>query len=164
LHGEKQVSERAVTLRDVREEDLPIFCEQQMDPIGIQMAAFTPDLPNDTAAYMARLRKLVADESVTQKAILFDGQVIGSIASFGTPEEREVTYWLGRQYWGKGLASWALAQFIELCGRPLYARAAKDNLGSIRVLEKCGFIRIGEETSFANARRREIEEVIYRLM
>jgi RimJ/RimL family protein N-acetyltransferase len=158
-----KVSERAVTLRDVREEDLPIFCKQQTDPTGIQMAAFTPDLPNDTAAYMARLRKHLADESVMQKAILFDGQVTGSIASFGPPEEREVTYWLGRQYWGKGLASRALAQFIELCGRPLYARAAKDNLGSIRVLEKCGFIRIGEETSFANARGREIEEVIYRL-
>jgi RimJ/RimL family protein N-acetyltransferase len=157
------VSEQVVTLRDVREEDLPIFCEHQMDPAGIEMAAFTPDLPNEVAAYMARLRKNLANESATQKTILFDGQVVGSIASFGPPEEREVTYWLGREYWGRGLATLALAQFVALCGRPLYARAAKDNVGSIRVLEKCGFRRIGEETSFANARRREIEEVIYRL-
>lgn len=157
------MSELVVTLRDVREEDLPIFCEHQMDPAGIQMAAFTPDLPNETAAYMARMRKNLADESVIQKTILLNEQVIGSIASFGPPEERDVTYWLGREYWGKGLATRALAQFVTLCGRPLYARAAKDNLGSIHVLEKCGFKRIGEETSFANARGREIEEVIYRL-
>jgi RimJ/RimL family protein N-acetyltransferase len=157
------VSEQVVTLRDVREEDLPIFCEHQMDPAGIQMAAFTPDLPNDPAAYMARLRKNLANESVIQKTILSNGQVIGSIACYGPPDEREITYWLGTEYWGKGLATRALEQFIPLCGRPLYARAAKDNLGSIRVLEKCGFQRIGEETSFANARGREIEEVIYRL-
>jgi RimJ/RimL family protein N-acetyltransferase len=157
------MSEPVVTLRDVCAEDLPIFCEHQMDPAGIQMAAFTPDLPNETAAYMARLKRIHADESATQQTILLDGQVIGSIASFGPPGEREVTYWLGREYWGMGLATRALAQFVALCGRPLFARAAKDNLGSIRVLEKRGFKRIGEETSFANARGREIEEVIYRL-
>jgi RimJ/RimL family protein N-acetyltransferase len=157
------VSEQIVTLRDVCEEDLPIFCEHQMDPAGIQMAAFTPDLPNETAAYMARLRKILADESNTQKTILLNGQVIGSIASFGPAEEREVTYWLGNEYWGKGFATLALSQFVAFCGRPLFARAAKDNLGSIRVLEKCGFMRTGEETSYANARGREIEEVIYRL-
>jgi RimJ/RimL family protein N-acetyltransferase len=38
-----------------------------------------------------------------------------------------------------------------------------DNLGSIRVLEKCGFRMIGIEREFANARREEIDEAVYRL-
>jgi RimJ/RimL family protein N-acetyltransferase len=158
------VSEQFVTLREVREDDLPIFCEHQMDPAGIQMAAFTPDLPNETAAYMARMRKNLANETVTMRTICLGDRVIGHIASFGPLEELELTYWLGREHWGKGLATQALAQFLDIVKtRPLYARAAKDNIGSIRVLEKCGFQQIGQETSFANARGREIEEVICRL-
>lgn len=112
------MSEPVVTLRDVCEEDLPIFCEHQMDPAGIQMAAFTPDLPNETAAYMARLKRIHADESATQQTILLDGQVIGGIASFGPPGEREVTYWLGREYWGMGLATRAWLSSLHFVAAP----------------------------------------------
>jgi RimJ/RimL family protein N-acetyltransferase len=47
--------------------------------------------------------------------------------------------------------------------RPLYARAASDNAGSLRVLEKTGFRIIDTEVSFAPARGAEIEETILRL-
>jgi RimJ/RimL family protein N-acetyltransferase len=87
--------------------------------------------------------------------------VVGSIASFGSPGEREVTYWMAREHWGKGVATAALRQFLGLeRTRPLHARAAKDNRGSIRVLEKCGFAICREERGFANARGQEIEEVV----
>jgi Acetyltransferase (GNAT) domain len=78
----------------------------------------------------------------------------------------EVTYWLGKEYWGKGLATWALTEFLTHHNktRPIYARVAKDNLGSRRVLEKCGFAIIGESRGFANARGQEIEEFLLELV
>jgi RimJ/RimL family protein N-acetyltransferase len=72
---------------------------------------------------------------------------------------------LGKRYWGKGLATRALSEFLAHTNptRPIYARAAKDNIGSLRVLEKCGFRIIGEDRDFANARGKEIEEFLLQL-
>jgi RimJ/RimL family protein N-acetyltransferase len=79
-------------------------------------------------------------------------------------DEPEIGYWIDKTYWGKGVATRALALFLEEIElRPLYARVAKDNQGSIRVLEKCGFIRHGEDKGFANARGAEVEEYILML-
>jgi RimJ/RimL family protein N-acetyltransferase len=97
------------------------------------------------------------------RTVLFDGQVAGSVASYVDPElgEPEVTYWIGKEYWGKGIATRALSAFLDIqTARPIYGRAAKDNIGSIRVMEKCGFTIVGYGKGFANARGEEIEEVI----
>ena len=48
-------------------------------------------------------------------------------------------------------------------GRPMYARVVKDNIASLRVLEKCGFTICGEGKGFAYARGEEVEEFILRL-
>src|SRR6266568_3733718 len=97
--------------------------------------------------------------------ILFNGSVAGSVSSYVDEDEhREVSYWLGKLYWGKGIATCALSAFLEHSKvRPLYARAAKDNIGSLRVLEKCGFTRIGEGRGFSEARGEEVEEFLLRL-
>lgn len=96
---------------------------------------------------MAYWNKLLNDETILKKSILFDGQVAGNIMSFGRSAERDIGYWLGRQYWGKGIASKALAEFLmHEKTRPLYAHVAKHNSASIRVLEKCGFSISGEES------------------
>lgn len=95
------------------------------------------------------------------KTIVYNGQVAGHIASFEQFGEREVSYWIGREYWNNGIATKSLEQFLEdFKTRPLYARAAKDNIASIRVLEKSGFQIIGEDKGFSNARGEEIEEHI----
>ena len=155
----------SIVLRDVVMSDLPIFFEQQLDPEANHMAAFTTKEPTDRDAFMAHWMRILRDETITTQTILFDGQVVGSISSYvDEDEQREVTYWLGKPYWGKGIATSALTAFLaSLKERPLYARAAKDNLGSLRVLEKCGFTRIGEDKGFANARGKEVEEFILRL-
>lgn len=133
-----------VHLRDVIESDLPVFFEQQRDPAAIQMAAFPA---RERAAFMAHWTKIMADETVTLKTILCDEQVAGNIVSWQQNDEREVGYWLGKEYWGKGLATQALAEFLkQVTQRPLYAHVAKHNLASIRVLEKCGFTRYGENS------------------
>ena len=84
-----------VLLRDVIESDLHIFFEQQLDPVATQMAAFPA---RDREAFMAHWTKILADETNILKTILFDGQVAGNIVSWLHSGEREVGYWLGREY------------------------------------------------------------------
>jgi RimJ/RimL family protein N-acetyltransferase len=154
-----------VLLRDVAEADLPIFFEQQQEPAANQMAAFTAKDPADREAFTAKWAKILGDDSV-KKTILVNGQVAGSVSSFVAPwsGQLEVTYWLGREYWGRGIATKALTAFLgHLKARPVYARAAKDNIASIRVLAKCGFTISGHDKGFANARGEEIEEVVLSL-
>ncbi len=155
-----------VTLRPVIDTDLLVFFEQQLDPDANQMAAFTRKDPSDRDAFMDHWTRIRGDNAVTIRTALFDGQVAGSVASFVDDQlgEPEVTYWIGREYWGKGIATAALSQFLGIqTRRPLYARAAKDNFASLRVLEKCGFTISGYERGFANARRTEIDEVVLKL-
>ncbi len=153
-----------IQLRDVAEDDLPIFYEQGKDPEAVHMAAFTAEDPSDWEAFQAHWAKIRADENTLIQTILFEGRVVGHIASFERFGDLEVTYWLGKEFWGKGLATLALKAFLEIqTERPLYARAAKDNTASIRVLEKCGFSISGHDKFYANARGQEIEEVILKL-
>lgn len=134
-------------LRDVASADLPIFFEQQLDPEANFMAAFTAKDPADRAAFLAHWNRILADASVINQTIVVDGQVAGSIARYVEEGRPEVTYWLGREFWGRGIATRALAQFLAQHhpARPIYARAAKDNLASRRVLEKCGFVVCGQD-------------------
>jgi RimJ/RimL family protein N-acetyltransferase len=151
----------ALYLRDVTPEDLPIFFEQQQEPAGVHMAAFTAKDPTDRAAFMAHWQRILSNPAIINKTIVWQGQVVGSIASYIEDGRPEVTYWLGQDYWGKGLATKALAALLEVqTARPLYGRTAKDNVGSLRVMEKCGFTVIGTDRGFANARGEEIEELL----
>ena len=153
-----------VALREVTEVDLPVFFEQQLDEDANRMAAFTVKDPADRDAFWARWKRILGDETIIKKTIVVDGGVAGHISSFEQFGEREVSYWIERRFWNKGIATKALSEFLgHVERRPLYARAAKDNVGSIRVLEKCGFVISGEDKGFANARREEVEEFILEL-
>ncbi len=150
-----------VRLRDVWDVDLPVFFEQQLDPDANWMAAFTAKDPADRDAFMAHWARNRSDAASIIQTILYEGRVAGSVSSYQEePDRPEVTYWLGKEFWGLGIATRALAAFLKerMTTRPIYARAAKDNLGSLRVLEKCGFTIIGKDKGFANARGAEIEE------
>ena len=155
----------ALLLRDVIQDDLPIFFEQQLDRDANYMAAFTAKDPSDRDAFTAHWHRILADATVIIRTILCDGQVAGSVLRYEEAGKPEVSYWLGKEYWGKGIATRALSEFLAHGNkmRPIYARVAKDNLGSRRVLEKCGFTIIGESKGFANARGEDIEELILEL-
>ena len=149
-----------VLLRDVEESDLPIFYEQQLDPEATAMAAFPA---RDREPFMAHWAKIMADKSVILKTILFDSQVTGNIVSWEQDGEREVGYWVGKEFWGKGIATGALIEFLnQVKTRPLVAHVAKHNIGSRRVLEKCGFAFIKED-KYYNASGEETEEIILKL-
>lgn len=151
-------------LRAIRDEDLDTLFEHWVDPESNRMAAFTAADPSDREAFDARWSRLRANEETLHRTIEVDGVIVGVISSWSQDGEREVTYWLGREHWGKGLATRALAAFLDVeTTRPLRAAAAADNAGSIRVLEKCGFERVAEDRGYANARGEEIDEVILRL-
>ena len=148
-------------LRDVQPDDLETFFQYQLDPDALYMAAFTWKDPADRDAFNARWEKILADKTILIQTILYEGQVAGSVSSYRWGGEPEVTYWLGREFWGKGIATWALGELLEIDrSRPMYARVAKDNLASLRVLQKCGFVIQGEDKGFANARGKEVEEYI----
>lgn len=136
--------DQRVSLRDAREEDVPIFFEQQNDAESNRMAAFPA---RDAEAHAAHWRKILPDPSSVTKAILLGDRVVGHALSWDTGAHREIGYWVDRSHWGRGIATAALAQLLEVVReRPLHAAAAAHNLGSLRVLEKCGFRRTATET------------------
>jgi RimJ/RimL family protein N-acetyltransferase len=149
-------------LRDVTLDDLPIFFAQQLDPGANWMAAFTVKDPSDRLAFDAHWQKILADQAITIRTILYGGQVAGSVLCHAWGGEPEISYWLGREFWGKGIATQALASFLAVVKtRPLYARVASDNIASIRVLEKNGFELSAKGTWFSNARGKELEELVW---
>lgn len=125
------------------------------------MAAFTPQDPADRSAFAARWERILRSGSISKKTVLVEGRVAGHVAAFDQDGRREVTYWIGKEYWGLGIATAALRAFLRHEGvRPIYARVAKDNAGSIGVLRKCGFEIHGEDRGFSNARGGEVEEFV----
>ncbi|MGW2824866.1 GNAT family N-acetyltransferase [Streptomyces sp. NPDC001443] len=151
-----------VALRKVHDSDLAVFYRQLNDPESLRMAAFTPEDPADRDGFDARWKQIRATALV--RTVLVDGDVVGNAAVYGEPGEREVTYWVDRAYWGRGIATAALRILLAEVGeRPLYARAAADNEGSLRVLRKCGFRDSVRATGFAHARGEEIAEIVLTL-
>jgi RimJ/RimL family protein N-acetyltransferase len=127
-----------VLLRPPLETDLPILFEQQLDPAATAMAAFPS---RDRGPFMLHWQKIMKDKGVTIRVILYKGKIAGHLLCWKQNYEQEVGYWLGREFWGKGVASAALAEFLNVVTiRPLYAHVIQHNIGSRRVLEKCGFV------------------------
>lgn len=149
-----------ILLRPATESDLPTLYEQQLDPEATAMAAFPS---RDEEAFYAHSKKIMADEAVIFRAIIYDGQVAGSIGSWEMEGKREVGYWIGREFWGKGIATQALTQYLEVeKARPLFAYVVKHNVGSKRVLEKNGFKVIGED-SYTNPAGVLVDQFVLKL-
>ncbi len=160
----KNISKLDISLRNVVGTDLPIFFVHQLDPQASYQAAFISRDPTDRKAFDAHYAKILNDDTVTMRTILMNEQVVGHVAKFVMFDKPEITYGIDRAFWNRGITSRAVALFLsEYQPRPIFAHAAADNLASIRVLEKCGFVATGCEMAFAKARGQEIEEVIMKL-
>ena len=132
-----------VAIRETLESDWPILFEYQHDPVSSAMAGVPA---REWDAYVALQQTIRADATGLKWTILYDGQIAGDVMSFLQDGQREVGYRIGREYWGKGIATRALALFLDVeRRRPLYGWVLAQNIGSQRVLEKCGFTVIGEE-------------------
>jgi len=153
-----------IHLRPTVVSDLEDLFRFQTDKEGGFLAAFMPENPNDKSAYMNKHTRLLKDPTINNQTITLDNEIVGSIAKFVIEGDAEITYWIDRKFWGQGIATKALKEFLTIeKTRPLFGRVAFDNYGSQKVLEKCGFVRVGSDTGFANARQMEIEEFIYKL-
>ncbi len=153
-----------IKLRQTEKSDLELLFEFQLDEEAIYLAAFTPKDPTDKEAYIEKFTKILNDPTINNQTILVDETIVGSIAKFEMEGDTEITYWIDRNFWGKGIATTALKIFLTIENtRPIFGRVAFDNFGSQKVLEKCGFVKIGTDKGFANARQTEIEEFIYKL-
>jgi RimJ/RimL family protein N-acetyltransferase len=153
-----------ITLSETTIEDLEALFQFQTDQEANYLAAFTSKDPNDKTAYIEKYSTHLADPTINNRTIKVDGEIAGSIAKFVIENDAEITYWIDKRFWGQGIATTALKKFLEIeRTRPIYGRVAFDNYGSQRVLEKCGFVKIGTDIGFANARQAEIEEYIYKL-
>ncbi|MEO8217300.1 MAG: GNAT family N-acetyltransferase [Acidobacteriota bacterium] len=148
----------AIELREVTPSDLPVFYEQQLDPEANRMAAFPA---RDRNAFMKHWSKILEDGSGVVRAVVADGELAGNIVAWGSPGERKVGYWIGRDFWGRGIASAALKEFLQLVDeRPLLAHVARRNAASIRVLEKCGFTVQRNQIAGSFAGDDEVEELL----
>ena len=153
-----------IFIRPTEISDLKFFFLFQLDMEAKYLAAFTPEDPANETAYLEKFTKLLNDPTVNMRTILVDETIVGSIAKFEMAGDAEITYWIDRNFWGRGIATTALKIFLTIENiRPVFGRVAFDNFGSQKVLEKCGFVKIGTDRGFANARQAEIEEFIYQL-
>lgn len=152
-----------ITLRETLLTDLPIFFQYQLDEEAGYLAAFMPKNHTDREAYLEKWTRLHADPTISMRTILLNGEVVGVVSKFVMHGDAELTYWIDKPHWGKGIATAALKAFLEIEDtRPIHGHVAFDNYGSQRVLEKNGFQKTGTGKGFANARQAEIEEFIYR--
>ncbi|MCF6406819.1 GNAT family N-acetyltransferase [Chitinophaga filiformis] len=159
------INDSEIILRKTVITDLELFFTFQLDSEANYLAAFTSKDPTDKAAYLEKYTKLLNDPTINMRTIIVNDTIAGSIAAFEIEGDAEVTYWIDKNFWGKGIATKALRELLKTeSRRPVFGRVAFDNFGSQKVLEKCSFVKVGTDKGFANARQAEIEEFIYKLI
>ena len=158
------INDSEIILRKTEITDLEYFFIFQLDKEANYLAAFTSKDPTDKSAYLQKYSKFVNDPTINMQTIIVENMIAGSIAKFEIEGEAGITYWIDKKFWGRGIATKALQNFLKNENmRPIFGHVAFDNFRSQKVLEKCNFIRIGRDKGFANARQAETEEFIYKL-
>ncbi|HEX8656142.1 MAG TPA: GNAT family N-acetyltransferase [Hymenobacter sp.] len=153
-----------ITLVETEKDDLNTLFQFQLDEEATYLAAFMPKNFSDKSAYIEKYTRFLTDPTIHMRTIKVDNVIAGSIAKFVMENKAGITYWIDRKFWGQGIATTALKNFLEIeSTRPIYGHVAFDNYGSQKVLEKCGFVKVGESKGFANARQAEIDEFIYQI-
>jgi RimJ/RimL family protein N-acetyltransferase len=148
-------------LRDVLDSDLDAFYEHQRDPEANRMALFPA---RDRDAFYEHWRRILSDDSAIKKTIVHEDHVAGNVLCWQQDGRSLVGYWIGREFWRKGLATRALAELVaEVPARPLHAWVATSNGGSIRVLENCGFVRVASRSEFDEKLGEPVDELLFEL-
>lgn len=153
-----------IHLRQIVESDLEVFFEHQRDKEANYLVGFGAKNPDDKAAFMEKWKNILLSKAVVSRTIVMEGEVVGYVLTYELEGQVQLAYWIGREYWGKGITTQAVRQFLaQMRKRPIYGRVAFDHIASRKVMEKCGFKRVGKERGYANARGQEIEEWVLRL-
>lgn len=138
-----------VRLRELQVVDAPALADEANDPrVARTLRDYFPHpyTVDDALRFIDKSRE--GGGPVTQFVIEAQGEVAGIMGLFvGEDVMRrngEIGYWLGRRWWGRGIATAAVEHIVEyafgtLDLRRVYAEVFGNNAASIRVLEKCGF-------------------------
>ncbi|MGN5375238.1 GNAT family N-acetyltransferase [Sphingomonas hankookensis] len=143
-----------VTLRSVRPDDLPVFFVHQSDPEAAAMAGFTPRARD---AFDAHWSRIIAGPAFVVRTVEVAGAVAGYVSAFPREGRTEIAYWLGRDYWHRGIGRTAVAMFlVQQRERPLFASVIDTNGASQTILEHCGFTVVREEAGDDGVRERTL--------
>ena len=134
-----------ITLRPVLATDLPILFQQQLEPAAVAMSAYPA---KDRGEFMRHWEGILKNKNVTARTIVYKEKVAGHIICWKEGKyEQRVGYWIGKEFWRRGIASAAVAEFLLLVKiRPLFAEVANHNAASQKVLQKNGFTLHDEGT------------------
>jgi RimJ/RimL family protein N-acetyltransferase len=154
-----------IELRDIDEDDRDAIFDMMRDPDAVAMAAFTAEDPYDRAAFDRWLERNVADPSASTHVVTENGGFAGIAATFSVDSDRELTYWIARHAWGRGVGTGALALLIaHEPERPLFARVAAHNSASVAMVRRAGFTEVSRNVGYAPGVRREVEEIVFALL
>lgn len=155
----------AVVLRPLADADLDALFDWMRHPEAVARAAFTMPDPDDRQAFDAWVERVRSTPSATVRAVEVAGAFVATIGSYDSADGRDVTYWVDPARWRTGVATAALRTFLrdEEHHRPLLARVAEHNVGSLKVLEHNGFRAVGRDRGFAAGVGREVDELLLRL-
>ncbi|WP_292368568.1 GNAT family N-acetyltransferase [Methanoregula sp. UBA64] len=103
-------------------------------------------------------------------AIDIGGEAIGGIGISPLEDVKhrtaEIGYWLAEPFWGRGIATGAVRALVPVAFETtgivrLEAGIFSDNPASMRVLEKCGFLREAVHKKAITKNGRLLDEVMY---
>jgi RimJ/RimL family protein N-acetyltransferase len=150
-----------IQLRDLDDDDLDAIFEMMRDREAVAMAAFTAADPDDREVFDEWMARHRAAPQVSMFVVTENGGFAGTAAVFTVESDREVTYWLARHAWGRGVATEALRILVSRePERPLFARVAAHNAASLAVLDKLGFTEVSRDVDFAPGVGRDVEEIV----
>lgn len=154
-----------IELRDLDDDDLDAIFEMMRDPVSVERAAFTAADPDDRAAFDAWIARERSSPDVSMWVVTENGGFAGTAALFTVDGDREVTYWIARHGWGRGVGTTSLRLLVARePERPLFARCAAHNLASLAVLAKVGFTEVERGSAFAPGAGREVDEIVLTLV
>jgi RimJ/RimL family protein N-acetyltransferase len=155
----------SVTLRPLVDEDADFVFDMLRDPVAVHMVGATSTAdPDDRTWFDGWFAEFRFSPDVRSFAVLEAEELAGVVAVYNIPAAPEVTFWIDRGFWGRGIGSRSLALLLEeVPDRPLLAGTLVDNLGSLAVLRHNGFREIGRERILARGRGLEVESVRLRL-
>jgi len=151
-----------IQIRTTVPEDLNALYLIQLDEEANWNAAFVNPDCKDFDFYFQKYNAHLLNPEILNLTAIHDGEIVGSAAKFVLFGDIEITYWIDRKHWGKGIASILVRELLDrVQERPIAARIVADNIGSARVLEKNGFVKVGEEQGFSKVRNSAVIEWIY---
>ncbi|MBO6675905.1 MAG: GNAT family N-acetyltransferase [Rhizobiales bacterium] len=151
-------SKSAVSLRPYQLNDADRLAVLLNDP---DVTAMTASIPypyarSDAEAFLSNARN--EEGRLVGRAIVLNGELVGGVGLGPRPNGREeLGYWVGKAYWGQGIATRAVALFLDVLREngiegPIHAATVRSNEASQKVLLSNGFVFTGEGECITPAR------------